>query len=401
MVLSLPRNGPDLNGIEPDGIEPDGIEPRPSPDALTATTDTFGPGGHLTVGVEEELLLVDEAHQLVDEERAAAWIERVQQLSPADAAVVTNELFGSEIEFATAVCSDAASAAQHLAELRAAVVAAGARAMAVGIHPAAPFGEPRVTHAPRYQTIGHDLAGILRTPTAAFQVHVGLPDAAAAVTALRALRQHLPVLRALAAGSPFWHGRDSGLASARAAVIASYPRSGIPPVVRSWDEYVARTRDVLAAAEAPDQSFLWWAARIQARLGTVEIRVMDPQPSLTAAAGLTALVQGLAAHALEHPPVVDVPGEVLAENDFRVLRHGLEARIVDDLGTMRPVREIAAGLLVAARAALAPLGADAPLAGVERILAGEPEYVRHRRLHATGGMPALLGDLVGRTTGGW
>jgi carboxylate-amine ligase len=146
---------------------------------------------------------------------------------------------------------------------------------------------------------------------------------------------------------------------------------------------------------------VWWGARIQARLGTVEVRVMDPQPSLSAAAGLTALVQGIAADALEHPPGTDLPGEVLAENDFRVVRHGLETRIVDDGGTMRPVREIASELVATARQALRPWGRDAALAGVERILAAEPAYARHRRLHASGGMTALLSDLVGRTTQGW
>jgi carboxylate-amine ligase len=382
MVLSLLRNGLGT-------------------DELVSPVDGFGPGGDLTVGVEEELLLVDECHRLLGEDDARALIHRTHRLAPGAAGVVSTELFGSEIEFATAVCADAESSARHLSDLRGALVRAGAQAMAVGLHPAAAFGEPDLTHAPRYQSIGHDLAGILRTPTAALQVHVGLPDAASAVTAYRGLRQHLPVLRALAAGSPFWHGRDSGLASARAAVISSYPRSALPPVVRSWDEYVALTRDVLAAAEAPDASFVWWGARIQARLGTVEVRIMDPQPSLSAAAGLAALVQGLAAHALDSPPVTDVPGEVLAENDFRVVRHGLDARILDATGTMRPVRAIATGLLADARAALRPLGLDSALAGVERILAGEPEYVRHRRLHATGGMPAVLADLVERTTPGW
>jgi len=199
----------------------------------------FAPGGQFTVGVEEELLLVDEACQLVDEESGRRWIGRTGEVRRPDSGTVSIELFGSEIEFATTVCVDGASAAQHLSELRAALAATGARAMAVGVHPDAAFGEPQVTQAPRYQLIGDELGGVLRTPTAALQVHVGLPDAASAVTAYRALRQHLPVLRALAAGSPFWHGRDSGLASARAAVIASYPRSGIPPVVRSWEEYVA------------------------------------------------------------------------------------------------------------------------------------------------------------------
>lgn len=400
MVLSLLRNGPG-SGPVPDG------GPDAGPDAgPDGGTDTFGPGGELTLGVEEELLLVDEADQLVEERRSRGWIARVQELTGAgtsgpDSGVVSGELFGSEIEFATVVCPDAASAAQHLADLRTALVSAGARAMAVGLHPAAPFGEPRVTHAPRYQYIGESLAGVLRTPTAALQVHVGLPDAAAAVTAYRALRQQLPVLRALAAGSPYWHGRDSGLASARAAVIASYPRSSLPPVVRSWDEYVALTTAVLAAAEAPDPSFVWWGARIQARLGTVEIRVMDPQPSLATTAGLAALVQGIAAHALAHPVVADVPAEVLAENDFRAMRHGLQTTLADPTGSMRPVRNIAADLVEQARTALRPLGLEAPLAEVERILASEPEPDRQRRVHATGGMPGLLADLVERTTRGW
>lgn len=385
MVLSLRRQGP-----------------RPESEALAGalTPHVFRPGGELAVGIEEELLLVDDSDRLVEEDCAHALIARVQEHGPVGGGAVTSELFGSEIEFATEVCAGAGAAAERVGELRRSLAWAGGRAMAVGLHPAAAFGEPQVTHAARYEAIGEELAGVLRTPTAALQVHVGLPDAASAVTAFRALRQHLPVLRALAAGSPYWHGRDSGLASARAAVIASYPRSGIPPVVRSWDEYVARTRAVLVAAERSDQSFVWWAARIQARLGTVEIRVMDPQPSLEAAAGLTALVQGLAGHALDHPPALDVPGEVLAENDFRVVRHGLEARIVDDDGVMRPVRDIAADLLARARGALRPLGLDAPLAEVARILAGEPEYVRHRRVHDTSGMPALLADLVERTTKG-
>jgi carboxylate-amine ligase len=403
MVLSLLRSGhasrpvldPALDAAPDPALDP-ALDPGSAPGA-----DMFGPGGDLTVGVEEELLLVDDAHRLVDEDCAQVWIERTQERAPRTAGVVSGELFGSEIEFATAVCADAGSAAQQLSVLRAALVSTGARPMAVGLHPDAAFGEPRITHAPRYEYIGQDLAGILRTPTAAFQVHVGLPDATAAVTAYRALRQQLPLLRALAAGTPYWHGRDSGLATARAAVIASYPRSALPPVVRSWDEYVALTRAVLAAAEAPDQSFVWWGARIQARLGTVEVRVMDPQPSLAAGAGLAALVQGIAAHALDHPPVTDVPGEVLAENDFRALRHGLETTLVDPTGAKRPVREIAAGLVDEARSALRPLGADAPLTEVERILASEPAYVRHRRLHATGGMPVLLADLVERTTRGW
>jgi carboxylate-amine ligase len=228
-------------------------------------------------------------------------------------------------------------------------------------------------------------------------VHVGCPDAPSAVAAYRGLRNDLPLLRALTAGSPFWHGQDSGLTSARWAVISSYPRSGTPPVATSWDHYLDISRAVAAAAEVPDYSHLWWAARIQPRLGTVEVRVMDPQPSVARIVGLTALIQALGRAAVESPVTVDLPGEVLAENDFRVARHGLDTKIVDTDGVMRPVHELAARRLEDARTILRDAGQDAALDGVCRILHSETEYARQRRLHATGGMSAVVADLAERT----
>ena len=68
-----------------------------------------------------------------------------------------------------------------------------------------------------------EFAGLFRTPTSAFQVHVGLPSPQTALLAYRGLRNRLSVLRALGAGSPYWHGRDSGLASTRSAIMRSVP----------------------------------------------------------------------------------------------------------------------------------------------------------------------------------
>jgi len=88
---------------------------------------------------------------------------------------------------------------------------------------------------------------------------------------------------------------------------------------------------------------------------------------------------------------------VLTENNFRVARYGLEARIVDRDGTMRPVRQLAARAVAEARAVLGAEGLDAPLEVVERLLGSEPEYERQRRIHAEHGMGGLLRDLVRRT----
>ena len=366
------------------------------PVALTGTS--FVSGGEFSVGVEEELLLVDEDFQL----EHAQPTDLVEQLRDACRAIgtVSTELYAAEVEFATAVCEDGAGAAACLGAARAALAEVGGRALAVGVHPAGRFGDATLTDAPRYREIGSSFAGLLRTPTAALQVHVGVPDAEAAVAAYRGLRNRLAVLGALAAGSPFWHGRDSGFASARWAVINAYPRGGVPPVVSSWEEYVALAEAVVAAAEVPDYTQVWWDARLHPRYGTVEVRVMDPQPSLTAVAGLTALVQGLVRDAVENPGATDVPGAVLAENDFRVARHGLETTIADVDGTMRPVRELARELAGRARVVLDD-GQVAALDGIDQLLADEPGYRRQRRIHAEGGMPALLEDLSVRTTRGW
>ena len=360
--------------------------------------EVFASGGCFTVGAEEELFLVDAAGGLAT--RSDTLVPRLEASAPADAGTVSHELFAAMVEFATVVCSDAGSVAEHLGRLREALAAAGGRALAAGLHPQAPFGAATLTPAGRYDLIGDSLAGLLRTPTAAFQVHVGLPDEAAAVAAYRGVRHQLAVLQALASNSPFWHGQDSGLASARWGVINSYPRGGVPPAVRSWEEYVALVQAVTAAAEAPDYTHVWWDARLQPRLGTVEVRVMDSQPSLTTAAGLAALTQGLVRHAAEHPVAFDVPSQVLAENSFRVARHGLETRITDVDGTLRPVRELAARMLAEARAVLAPDGLDSALEAVDRLLSDEPEYARQRRLHAEGGVGTLVDDLVGRTARG-
>lgn len=359
------------------------------------TAGDFAPGGEFTVGAEDELLLVDDDHELVST-GTAPLIRRINA-HPHSGGLASTELFGAEIEFATAVCTGAADLRAGLEWFRSDLVRSGARPMAVGLHPSGSLGAVDLTRSVRYDAISADLAGLLRTPTAALQVHVGMPDPATAMIAFRSLRHRLALLRALSAGSPYWHGRDSGLASARWAVLRSYPRSGTPPVARTWEEYIALTRAVVDSADVPDYTHIWWDLRAQPRLGTLEVRVMDSQPSLDVVAGLAALVQGLARHAADRPATADVPTAVLDENDFRAARHGLEARIVDVDGRRKPIRELATAALDDARSALAADALEAPLAAIERLLRTEPEYCRQRRIGATHGIAGVLRDLAERT----
>jgi carboxylate-amine ligase len=371
------------------------IETRTGPAAGTPANlgDEFLPGGDFTVGAEDELFLVDASGALAPG-AGETLVESLAVRQDIEHGRVSGELYSAQIEFSTDICTDGAQVAGQLGDLRAELDAHGFRGLAAGLHPSAPFGEAALGSAARYETIGRCFAGLLRTPTAAYQVHVGLPDEQTAMRAYRGLRHRLAVIQALASNSPFWHGRDSGLASARWAVISSYPRGGVPPLVRTYEEYVALLRAVQAAAEAPDYTQVWWDARLQPRLGTIEVRVMDAQASLTNVAGLAGLIQGIVRCAVEEPAGADVPSEVLAENSFRVARYGLETRVSDVDGTLRPVRELAARMVQDARAVLKPDRLDAALEGAERLLVDETAYARQRRLHVEGGMPAVLGDLL-------
>jgi glutamate---cysteine ligase / carboxylate-amine ligase len=356
----------------------------------------FRPGGEFTVGVEDELLLVDRHGELGG--NSTRLIARLGR-DGVGASTASPEIFLSQVEFNTPVCGDAATLGRHLAQCRSALAAAGQLAMAAGVHPTAELGLFQRTRSHRYDDLADEFAGVLRTPTSAFQVHVGMPDTGSLIDAYRGIRNNLPVLRALGATSPYWHGRDSGLASARAAVIRSYPRVGVPPKLRSYDAYEAAVHEEMAAAEVPDYTYVCWEVRPHPRFGTLEVRVMDAQPSLRNAIGLVALVQGLARHAAENPPVVDLPHAVLAADDFRALRHGLETRIVDVDGRMRPMREVAAAAVAQARAGLAGMADDEPLTAIDNYVMVEPEYERQRRIHAEHGMRAVVTDLVERTVG--
>ena len=223
--------------------------------------------------------------------------------------------------------ADAAAAAGRAAgHLR----SVGATTIGAGLHPDGAFGD--VVHYPseRYRLIGAEMRGLMtRTPTAALHVHVGMPDSETAIRAYNGLRAHLPLLQALAANSPFWHGRDSGLASARAQVFRALPRSEIPAAFASFDEYVASVEALAAAGDLPDYTFLWWDIRLHPVLGTVEVRSMDSQSSLADVAGLAALVHALARRAVEeHGPWEH--RDVLMESSFRAARDGLDATLWHD-----------------------------------------------------------------------
>jgi carboxylate-amine ligase len=354
----------------------------------------FGLSDDFSLGVEEELLLVDRTSHTLDH----GAVEILGRMSvPEGEGGVQPDYYAAMIELSSPICSDAAEAIAYLNALRTGARVAGATTIGAGLHPTGAFGDVIPYPAPRYRLIADEMRGLqARTPTCALHVHVGMPDEGAAIRAFNGLREHLPLLQALAANSPFWHGRDSGLASARAQVFRALPRSEIPVSFDSFDQYAETVTALTTAGELPDYTYLWWDVRPHPVLGTIEVRAMDAQSSLRSVTGLVALVQALARRAAdEHGPWER--REVLMESSFRAARDGLGATIWHD-GMMRPVPEVARAAIKLARPYARELGSDGALEEVERLLVEGNGAMRQRVACAQGGVPAVLDFLVRETS---
>jgi carboxylate-amine ligase len=269
------------------------------------------------------------------------------------------------------------------------------RAATAGTHPLARQDDVDVSTAARYREIEASMRALARRePTMALHVHVAVPDAQAAVRALDGLRADLPVLLALAANSPFWRGADSGFASMRAPLFSMFPRAGIPRAFGTYGDYVRVVERLLRSGAVREPGFLWWDARLQPRLGTVEVRMLDAATRVADAAAIAALVQSLVRRHAESWRARAPEPEVLAENRFLAARDGTRAELVGAGERTRPVRDQLDELLEQCRPYAAALGCAAEVAAVGR-LAADPGDARQRRLAALHGLdrlPALLGD---------
>ncbi|CAA9515790.1 MAG: Enzymatic protein of unknown function, partial [uncultured Solirubrobacteraceae bacterium] len=223
-------------------------------------------GSEFTVGLEEELMLVEPRAPWALAPVAADVLARMERSE----ATAGHEAYAAEIELRTPVCETGAEAVRTLAEGRHAVAGAGATALVAGLHPTAAFGDAELVDEPRYRRVRADMRGLIeRTPECALHVHVGMPDAETAIRVLNGLRAWMPLLQALSANSPWWFGRDSGMASARWAMVRAYPGRGIPPVFADYAAYEEAVTAARAAGGFEDYTHLWWDVRPHPRHGTI------------------------------------------------------------------------------------------------------------------------------------
>jgi glutamate---cysteine ligase / carboxylate-amine ligase len=295
-------------------------------------------GTRYTVGAEEEAFLL-RASDLSLSHSSDLVLARVsrglaEHCSPETHAAVL-ELVSSIHPHAGAVAAELAALRERLAlELR----PLGLLAASAGLHPLAGPEETSVSGDSRYRLIADSMRSLARRePTAALHVHIGVPDPEDAIRLVNRLREHVPVLIALSANSPFSHGRDTGFDSGRTLIFDGFPRTGIPRRFEGYADYVETVDTLISSGAIPDPTFLWWDVRLQPALGTVEVRGMDAQSEPGDSAALIALIQSMARLELEGEPRREHSSapEILAENRFLAVRDGVRASLIDPASRRR------------------------------------------------------------------
>ncbi len=328
-------------------------------------------GPAYTIGIEEELMILDaESLELVNA------IESL--LEPAPAGEIKPELMESVLEVSTDPCASITEAGEQLRALRRQVRETAATKNltigAAGTHPFAMWEDQRIVARPRYRDIVSALRFVARQELIfGIHVHVGIDDPDKAIHVANGMRVHLPVLLGLSANSPFWRADATGLASTRTPIFRAFPRVGIPPAYKDWEDYEKRIDFMVKSRVIEDYTYLWHDVRPHPQFGTVEIRVMDSQTRVEHTLGLAALVQALVRELAEHfeagKRLSRYPFEMLDENKWLAARHGLDGELVDLPRWDRvSARELARRLVDRMREHCQDLGSLAELEAVEDLL---------------------------------
>jgi carboxylate-amine ligase len=293
------------------------------------------PAPQLTVGIEEEYLLVDlETRDLVKDPPSELWEGAYQRIEGR----VSRELIRAQIEVGTRPHHVIADAAGDLRDLRKTLgeVAAnhGAAIIAASTHPFALWWEQVTSEGDRYEMLAEDLAVVgQRMVICGMHVHAGIEDPELRIDLMNQVTYFLPHLLALSTSSPFWGGHNTGLRSYRMNVFRTMPRTGLPEEFDSWAEYQRHVQVLVEAGLIEDGSKVWWDIRPSIRYPTLELRVPDICTRWEDAVSIAALYQSLL-HMLfrlrrHNQKWRRYANMLVAENIWRAQRYGASGELVD------------------------------------------------------------------------
>ncbi|MGZ6826927.1 MAG: glutamate--cysteine ligase, partial [Mycobacteriales bacterium] len=284
-----------------------------------------------SLGVEWELQLVSPTTRQL----TSGATDVLGELSPgAEHPKAKHELLESTIEVITGICSTVGEATADLAGTVAELVPLLARRdlamMCAGTHPQTDWTSQTISPSPRYAKLVEDMQWLARRlQVFGVHVHVGVRSAEKAIPIVNAVSSYLPHLLALSASSPYWKGRDTGLASARSKVFENLPTAGLPYQLADWAEFESYMETLLTTGTIGSIKEVWWDVRPHPDFGTVELRICDGLPTLYEVGMVAALGQCLVDtfdREIDRGYTLPTPkGWVVRENKWRAARYGLDA----------------------------------------------------------------------------
>lgn len=305
----------------------------------------FNSSKNFSIGAELELQLINASNF----DLHPCSLEILSTLPESLQSKIKSELFQSMIEVNSSICDSAIELEDDLKQsikyLLDWAQEKNVLLVSLGTHPFAKYDERLLYPNSRYyRLIERNKWLARRLAIFGFHIHIGMRSGEHCIEMMKSISHFLPHLTALCVSSPFWFGRDTGLASSRSTIFESIPTGGHPCMVENWKHFNEIVTCLFNSKAISSLKDIWWDLRPSVEYGTLELRVFDSPPSIRKVAQTCAITHCLV-HALDDGMFRDrvqrtYQDWIVRENKWRVARHGLDADIIiDSTGETRPLRE--------------------------------------------------------------
>ncbi len=286
------------------------------------------------IGIEEEFQMVDR--------RTGQLSPRIQTILEKGHAffgeLIKPEMLQSTVEINSDILPDIPTARREMQDLRATLAALveedGLALVSAGTHPTAMWQNELRSPYERYSQLEQEFQDVARSILIfGLHVHIGIESHELAVELMNQLRTWLPHILAISSNSPCWAGRLTGLKSYRSVVWKPFPRSGVPEVFSSSNDFDAYVQALVQTGCIDDGKRIWWDIRPHPIFSTIEFRICDMPATFDDTIAIAALCQALVAkltwlykRGLRTPAL---SGHFIEENKWRVMHAGLDAEVID------------------------------------------------------------------------
>jgi carboxylate-amine ligase len=326
-------------------------------------------------GVEEEYFLAHSDSMEAVRETPEELFRTLKDLTGGRAG---HESLQAQLEVSTEPHNSVKPLREQLSSLRKAAASMAAKygyvTLAAGTHPTAQWEDIATTPSERYAKVMDALQMIgLRNMLCGMHVHVELPDPERRVDVMVRMLPYIPLFLALSTSSPFWRSRSTGLKGYRLAAYDELPRTGLPDLFSTGDEYERYIASLVETGVMEDASHVWWMIRPSHKYPTLELRAPDCCTRLDDAVAIACLFRALARHLFRNPDVnADISAvdrAIAVENKWRAQRFGVEGTFATRSGPLS-IGELLDGLMDSMREDIDALGCAEEIQHCHTIISG-------------------------------